>query len=334
MSTPASPSQFSPASVQEALAATISTGSFADTAYYLFSRRTADGAVGRPTVVYASSRVMRAAAEHFDIQLGGRFSTDDRIPDSTADYGYEHDSDIDDAEECELACELDPAEVVVLGESSGSKGKSKASRDDGASDSAPGSADLRDDASRKGIAHTLYVPDVAAVTWHALVFFVYTGTIHFAPLRSNGLEARRAALEQHRGARPDLPALCSPKSMYRLADMVGLAPLKELAEKEIQRQLAHEGIAAELFSHFSATYPDVLNAQIRFVYDGGRMAQVMQALQRQVAVTVSGGAPHAESVLNVLLSSLSELLLKGPAYTPQARGSSKQPGKGPVVSGL
>lgn len=84
--------------VREALAVSIATGTFTDTAYYLFSRRTANGGVGHPRVVYASSRVMRAAAEHFEAQLSGHFSTDDNIPSETSDYAYELDSDLDESE--------------------------------------------------------------------------------------------------------------------------------------------------------------------------------------------------------------------------------------------
>ena len=115
---PAVPTEFPIASLQEALAASISSGSFTDTAYYLFSRRTANGGVGYPRAVYASSRVLKVAADHFDArrffllkaqevainpdygaELSGGFSTNDEIPVETTDYGYDSDSDLDEAEE-------------------------------------------------------------------------------------------------------------------------------------------------------------------------------------------------------------------------------------------
>ena len=54
------------------------------------------------------------------------------------------------------------------------------------------------------------------------MFYIYTGKVYFAPLKSRGLEARRMALQIHQRAHLDFPSLCSPKSMYRLADMVCL----------------------------------------------------------------------------------------------------------------
>ncbi|EKM49895.1 uncharacterized protein PHACADRAFT_131778 [Phanerochaete carnosa HHB-10118-sp] len=296
--------EFPIASLQEALAASISTGSFIDTAYYLFSRRTAEGRVGHPLAVYASSRVLKAAADHFDAQLSGGFSTDDEIPVATADYGYESDSDLDEGE----IVEHDFEEVA-----SGSKGKGKAFQIDEANFDLT-ALSLREEAVRRGVKNSLFIPDVAAVTWHALVFFIYTGKIYFAPLRSNGLQAHRLACGEHNSAHPDFPSLCSPKSMYRLADMVGLPILKAFAEQEIHRQLSLECVTSELFSHFSATYPDILTAQLQFVYDSGRMAQIMQKIQRHVASVVSGQMPHAETVLSALLSTLSELLLSNPGH--------------------
>lgn len=57
-------------------------------------------------------------------------------------------------------------------------------------------------------------------SWQALVHFIYTGTIHFAPLKSQGLELRREEQNQHREKNQHLPPLCSPKSVYRLAEFV------------------------------------------------------------------------------------------------------------------
>ena len=54
----------------------------------------------------------------------------------------------------------------------------------------------------------------------ALVHYIYTGSIHFAPLKSQGLAFRRSEQAKHRAKSPHLPPLCSPKSMYRLADFV------------------------------------------------------------------------------------------------------------------
>lgn len=152
------------------------------------------------------------------------------------------------------------------------------------------------------------------MTWNALVYFIYTGNIHFAPLRSNGLKERQAAVERHCTDNPDLPALCSPKSMYRLADMVGLPKLRRISLQEIKRQLSTKGIATEVFSHFSSTYPDVLSAELRFLYDNTHMAQALKDVQHHAVEVVAGRVPHAEGVISALLAMLSSLLAAHPVH--------------------
>lgn len=65
--------------------------------------------------------------------------------------------------------------------------------------------------------------------WHALIYYVYTGTINFAPLRSQGVAYRTQQIIEHHEKNPDHPVLCSPKSMYRLADIVSSATVNEVS---------------------------------------------------------------------------------------------------------
>lgn len=51
--------------VLSALAASITTSIFCDTAYHLYTRRLSDGTIGVPRVVYGSSAVMKTFGEYF-----------------------------------------------------------------------------------------------------------------------------------------------------------------------------------------------------------------------------------------------------------------------------
>lgn len=62
-------------------------------------------------------------------------------------------------------------------------------------------------------------------SWRALVHFIYTGKIYFATLKSQGLALYVAEQVKHRHKNPRLPPLCSPKSIYRLADIVSSTTL-------------------------------------------------------------------------------------------------------------
>ncbi len=72
-------------------------------------------------------------------------------------------------------------------------------------------------------AQTLDVINFIEWRWHALIYYIYTGTVYFAPLISEGRDLRRQAIDKHLVKMKCGPSLCSPKSMYRLADIVRTA---------------------------------------------------------------------------------------------------------------
>ena len=61
-------------------------------------------------------------------------------------------------------------------------------------------------------------------SWEAILYWLYTGVIVFAPLSSAGRAARTAAVAQHAAAHPDRPRPVSCKSVYRIADAVSRHP--------------------------------------------------------------------------------------------------------------
>lgn len=109
-----------PTALQSVLAGSLVTGIFCDTAYHLHSRRSSNGKIGAPRVVYASSAVLKTSGEYFAkrtfISLDSRYlhisltivspEHDKSIADSkfqqldreTDTYGYDDDSDIEDAD--------------------------------------------------------------------------------------------------------------------------------------------------------------------------------------------------------------------------------------------
>ncbi len=53
------------------------------------------------------------------------------------------------------------------------------------------------------------------------MYYIYTGKVNFAPLRSQGRLERVQAITNYHLLNSNEPRLCSPKSMYRAADIVG-----------------------------------------------------------------------------------------------------------------
>ncbi|KAI0761409.1 hypothetical protein BC629DRAFT_995836 [Irpex lacteus] len=324
MSTSATSTAFPTPALQVALATSVANGTFSDTAYYLYSQRGRNWKIGNPQIVYANSGVMKAASQHFHKHFNDESAAGQKIDRETEDYGYDSDSDIDDSEAEERALE-------TQGISDGEVWDDKSTR------SAPSPAPAEDDnslASEKlELAGTRYkyrvvIPDVAAKTWQALVHFIYTGTIHFAPLKSQGLELRREEENQHREKNPHLPPLCSPKSVYRLAEFVGLEELKHLAQKDLKAKITKETVAREVFSRFSSMYSDILDMQLEILYQDSMLADTLPKVLKTTTSIAQGNMPYSEKALAALLTKLSTFLSRpaGFGFAPSSDAKKDAPG--------
>ena len=110
--------------------------------------------------------------------------------------------------------------------------------------------------------------DFGRLSWKAFIYYLYTGKVAFACLRSQGRAPTPSTVVRKENLSPS-PPLCSPKSMYKLADEVsipvitphmarlkqfqlGISDLKELARDDILSKLSNENIVIELFSTFTS----------------------------------------------------------------------------------
>ena len=153
------------------------------------------------------------------------------------------------------------------------------------------------------------IVDSAYPTFKALLFFLYTDTVEFAPLTSSFLPSdvaaddapnkvttaslfvaatsstrrgrepsgrfieemqkarrkRRTVIESHINGYPDKPSPCSAKATYRLADKLDIPDLKKRAQEHIAMSLTIQNIVWEVFSGFTAQYPDILKMETDFL---------------------------------------------------------------------
>ncbi|OJT09295.1 hypothetical protein TRAPUB_14292, partial [Trametes pubescens] len=108
--------------LQAALLASASGRSFEDVNFFVFSRRRLDGLVDHPLPLLANSTLIRKASSHFDYLFAEGFSesgiTDmaapypSTRPDSTDEYAYASDSDLEDEEEADDEPFEDPVDEV------------------------------------------------------------------------------------------------------------------------------------------------------------------------------------------------------------------------------
>ncbi|GAA6002163.1 hypothetical protein JCM10207_003104 [Rhodosporidiobolus poonsookiae] len=114
--------------------------------------------------------------------------------------------------------------------------------------------------------YRIVVRDASYRTYRAALFWLATGQISFAHLSSLYPPSSSSSS-------PSLPpnqtdgalAPASPKSLYRLADYISLAPLKALAFTNLESQLCANNCLAELLSDLAADYPDVREACVAAV---------------------------------------------------------------------
>ncbi|KAF9649997.1 hypothetical protein BDM02DRAFT_3268320 [Thelephora ganbajun] len=261
----------------EALNDSIVSGTFIDTKFYVFSRREASGRVGSPRALYCSSRVLNtvpyfstlfsdASSEGQTRDIDGGFPSDSQP--YTEYYDYLSDSDLED----------DPSCFEEEEEESSEDGSPKLPHGPHDSDSQPpptvtsehlphspsGVGEIQNDEPVNDLARmgkVVIIRDMAAVTFEAMVYFLYTGKIGFAPFSSDSrhellVEARSGDWSTVRLPHP------SAKSIYRLADKYDIPTLKQLAKAYIYENLAYCNIVDEVFSGFSLSFPEILSVQV------------------------------------------------------------------------
>ncbi|KAF8875106.1 hypothetical protein CPB85DRAFT_1346067 [Mucidula mucida] len=100
--------------------------------------------------------------------------------------------------------------------------------------------------------------NIAYKTFKGLLGYLYTEEITLAPLKSTQITRKG------KGTASDLS---SPKSMYRLADMIDLPTLKKTCLEAIRSGLTTDNIYTELCSKFTSFHPEVLEAELGFAVD-------------------------------------------------------------------
>ncbi|GAA5866006.1 hypothetical protein JCM1840_003372 [Sporobolomyces johnsonii] len=115
---------------------------------------------------------------------------------------------------------------------------------------------------------TVTIVDTAYTTYLAVLVWITTGYIRFAPLRSkvrsdNKGDARATELARMVNQSDlRLPPPTSPKSLYRLAHLLEIPDLVQLALDNFKSQLSPANIAYELYSDVSSSYEAIRDAAL------------------------------------------------------------------------
>jgi hypothetical protein len=109
------------------------------------------------------------------------------------------------------------------------------------------------------------ITQTAYSTYRAVLLFLQTGHISFTPLSSSLSTSRDDYLASKLEESPNLPLPVSPKSVFRLADLLDLPSLEALALTSFKSSLTVDGAAHELFSDASVLYRELRTAVLQFV---------------------------------------------------------------------
>ncbi|KZT09617.1 uncharacterized protein LAESUDRAFT_756561 [Laetiporus sulphureus 93-53] len=135
---------------------------------------------------------------------------------------------------------------------------------------------------------------VAARTWEAVLFYLYSGAITFAPLSSNSTsDSRRAFIREHRKANPKHPTPPSCKSAYRIAKKLGLEDLKKRALAHLTTQLTLENVLDEFFGAFTVEHEEVRQLEMSHLMKCWGELQNRPALLAKMSDVARGKLPHA-----------------------------------------
>lgn len=167
-----------------------------------------------------------------------------------------------------------------------------------------------------GRTQILFIKNVAYTTLRAFAFYVMTGALEFSALSSEG-DAPAVG-----PAKPYDTPRCSPKSMYRFAEMCCMTDLQELALKDITAKLSSGNILAELFSTFTSWYPDVQKAELDFLSEKCRSSpKVLDGLSRWTSKMARGDLPYGGDILASLCQQLAMSFEKPKCPNGHARTS-------------
>ncbi|SNX85210.1 uncharacterized protein MEPE_03919 [Melanopsichium pennsylvanicum] len=216
------------------------------------------------------------------------------------------------------------------------------------------------------------VRDAAYATYKALLYYLYTDTVAFAPLHSHfyssatpddlpyavegsrdlfkadapsdshssgsrptcsfAKDRRRAhqlrqhVIEDYANTHVNVPAPCSAKSMYRLADKLQIPDLKKRAQKELANNLTVDNIVWEVFSGFNSQFASIQKMETDFLlkhWSEVKRTEVMKSIFSRPSAH-----PGLADVWPLLLSQLEFRGASGGAEADGGEGGSEGKGVG------
>jgi len=124
-------------------------------------------------------------------------------------------------------------------------------------------------ASDSGVAKfkRIDVTQATYTTYANVLCWIGSGYISFAPLKSTTRFPSNAASPKRPQSPSSLPTPASPKSVYRLAHLLELPDLIDLALGNFKKQLTTQNVAYELYTDVASTYPQIRDLAMNYAVE-------------------------------------------------------------------
>ncbi|KAG2368374.1 hypothetical protein BDR07DRAFT_1478145 [Suillus spraguei] len=288
----------------------LKTGTSFDIVFQTYTRRLSLGKVARPIPTFASIAVLQTTLPDFsggDLNLSSLFelSERDNIPfTSLESYEYDSDSDLDDDDFVENNNSPTPVDNESHEDTTDTGSILSSSSIEVVFqeqlDNRPlllGDVGMVPVVTSENLmrgSRVVLVKGVAWKTWHAFIYYCYTGIVNFANLRSQSMADGQSRLE-------DGPPHCSPKSMYQLARKLNNESLSQLALKAIETRLSAANILDEAFCKFTSRHDAVRVMETALLLKHRSASEVLQGLPAKIEAVAMGNVPNAGQVLTALI---------------------------------
>lgn len=153
-------------------------------------------------------------------------------------------------------------------------------------------------------AKTIEITGAAYSTYAAVLLWLVSRRIDFASLKSKGVKKRVEQLTRALEASTALPAPASPKSVYRLAHLLELGELQELALSAYKAELNDANAVHELFSDAAQAYIALRDAAL--AYGAGNITGIkksagwMEMKKRAESEDLPGASSAAHALMELM----------------------------------
>nr|GAT50858.1 predicted protein [Mycena chlorophos] len=275
--------------IEDVLRQTTQGRSVVDIKFYAFNRRAGEGRVTDPAPVFAKASLLEGYSDSLDDLISGRGFSEGQIvelgrhemdPTIVEEYDYSSDSDLEDEDSDAssarvVSTRMPFPETETDFEASGSGSASSAKAIEPSSDTLT-----------LGMGRAIIIRGTAFKTWQALIHYLYTNKIVFSSTSGKAVAA--------------INGVCSPKSMYRLADKLGLEDLKAQSFAAIKTRLSTKTVVRETFSAFTSYYAEIQDAHIAFLLE--QYADIEDDLDLMLVRVAAGEFTHCADVLRKIVS--------------------------------